>query len=130
MLLLGRCLEPAHRGDLWMTSSSAASQNILADRAQVLVTTALLSNPDAAVGAARDALGPDGLAEILPFIQRAALSPPTRQQLESRDYLEDLRKKTADAAGVDVPKLEQLRRVTVGSVVVVLLIGAASYFIV
>jgi len=117
-------------GDLSDASSSASSQDILADRAQVLVSTALLSDAGAAVQAAREALGPDGLAEILPFVQRAALSPPTRQQLKSRDYLEDLRKKTADAAGVDVPKLQQLRRVTVGSVVMVLLVGVAAYFVI
>jgi uncharacterized membrane protein YbhN (UPF0104 family)/tRNA A-37 threonylcarbamoyl transferase component Bud32 len=117
-------------GELSGAAVTASSQDILADRAQVLVSTALPSDQDAAVRAARDALGPEGLAEILPFLQRAALSPQTRQQLESRDYLEGLRKKTADAAGVDVPKLQQLRRVTVGSLAMVLLIGAASYFII
>jgi uncharacterized membrane protein YbhN (UPF0104 family) len=116
--------------DLSGATAPASTQDILADRAQVLVSTALLSDIDVAVAAARDALGPEGLAEVLPFVQRAALTPPTRHRLESRSYLEDLRNRTAEAAGIEVPKLQQLRRVSVGSVLTVLVVVAASYFII
>jgi hypothetical protein len=61
---------------------------------------------------------------VLPYLQPAALTRPTRRALSDAGWkLDDLRAHAAEVAGVEVPKLEQLRRVTVASVLMVVVIG-------
>lgn len=100
------------------------------DEAQALVTTALLAGPAAAVAAAAEALGAARLAAVLPVLQTASLTPLQRQALAALDDgdgaedgwdLDDLRTAAAAAAGVEPPELRQLRRITVGSIVRVVL---------
>src|SRR5512132_2890135 len=99
--------------------AAATPAQIGADRAQLLVTTALLIGDDRAVSAAIDAIGPGRLAEALPFIQSAALTRTTRRALKHADTeLDALRERVADATGAEQPKLEPLRRVTWGSLLV------------
>ena len=107
----------------------ATQAQIVADRAQLLVTTALGVGDDRAVSGAIDAIGPGPLAEALPFIQSAALTRTTRRSLKHADIeLDTLRERVAAATGSEQPKLEPLRRVTWGSLLVVglLLFGAAA----
>jgi uncharacterized membrane protein YbhN (UPF0104 family) len=112
-------------------TTSASPQAILADRARLLVTTALIVGDDRAVGAALERLGADGLSEMLPFIQPAALSRSTQRTLKGAEVdLDALREHAAGAAGIDPPKLEPLRRVTVGSVLTAVLLLAAAYFVI
>jgi uncharacterized membrane protein YbhN (UPF0104 family) len=110
-------------------NAAATQAQIGADRAQSLVTTALLVGDDRAVSAAIAAIGPGPLAEALPFIQSAALTRTTRRALKHADtQLDALRERVAVATGAEQPKLEPLRRVTWGSLLVVglLLFGAAA----
>jgi uncharacterized membrane protein YbhN (UPF0104 family) len=112
-------------------TASASPQAILADRARLLVTTALIVGDDRAVGAALERLGADGLSEMLPFIQPAALSRSTQRMLKGAEVdLDALREHAAGAAGIDPPKLEPLRRVTVGSALTAVLLLAAAYFVI
>ena len=93
------------------------------------MTTALGVGDDRAVSGAIDAIGPGPLAEALPFIQSAALTRTTRRSLKHADIeLDTLRERVAAATGSEQPKLEPLRRVTWGSLLVVglLLFGAAA----
>ncbi|HVD15536.1 MAG TPA: hypothetical protein VNK73_13970, partial [Actinomycetota bacterium] len=109
----------------------AAADDIAADRAQVLVATALAVGPQRAASAALAALGTDALQQVLPLLQPAAVERRTRQAIGDQDWdLDDLRKACADAAGVELPKLTQLRRVSLRSVGVVLLIGLVAYAII
>src|SRR6185295_534262 len=108
-------------------NAAATPAQIAADRAQLLVTTALRTGDDRAVAAAVDAIGPSAVAEALPFIQSAALTRTTRRALKHADTeLDALRERVADATGAEQPKLEPLRRVTWGSLLLVglLLFGA------
>jgi uncharacterized membrane protein YbhN (UPF0104 family) len=108
-------------------NAAATPAQVGADRAQLLVTTALRVGDDRAVSAAVDAIGPSPLAEALPFIQSAALTRTTRRSLKHADTeLDALRERAAAAAGAEQPKLEPLRRVTWGSLLLVglLLFGA------
>jgi uncharacterized membrane protein YbhN (UPF0104 family) len=116
--------------DFQTASSSATPQAVLADRAQLLVTTALLAGDERAVGAALAATGADGLTEVLPYLQPAALTHATRRSLKdaSRD-LDALRDRAAAAAGTEPPKLEPLRRVTIGSLITIIVLLAAAYFV-
>ncbi len=110
---------------------AAPDSFVLADRAQLLVTTALVVGNDRAVAVAADALGAEGLAAVLPFLQAPALSRTTRRAIRERKFdLDPLRDLAAKAAGVEVPKLEQIKRVTVGSVLMVAVVVLLAYAII
>jgi uncharacterized membrane protein YbhN (UPF0104 family) len=118
-------------GDLGGAAVSAPMTALQADRAQLLVATALTVGSDRAVRAAHDALGDDAVAAVLPYLQPAALSRPTRRALSDADWkLDHLRGAAAETAGVEVPKLEQLRRVTLGSIVMVVVIGLVAWAVI
>jgi uncharacterized membrane protein YbhN (UPF0104 family) len=102
-----------------------------ADDVQALITTVQLVGSEAAIAAARDEVGPERLAAALPYLQPPTLTPDQRRA--ARDGvvdLDELREAAAVAAGVDAPKLEQLRRITVGSLIRVVLPALAVFMIV
>ena len=118
-------------GDFGDAEVAADDSDIAADRAQVLVATALAAGLERAASAALAALGNDALQQVLPLLQPAAVERPTRRAIGERDWdLDDLRKACAQASGVDLPKLAQLRRVSLRSVGVVLLIALVAYAII
>ena len=117
-------------GDFQAASASATPQALLADRARLLVTTALITGDDRWAPAALDGIGADGLTEILPYIQPAALSRFTRRSLKDAGHdLDAIRDRAAAVAGTEPPKLEPLRRVTIGSVLTIGLLLLAAYFV-
>ena len=60
----------------------------------------------------------DALSQVLPLLQPAAFDRPTRRAIGEQNWeLEDLRKACAEAAGVEIPKLARLRRVSVQSII-------------
>jgi uncharacterized membrane protein YbhN (UPF0104 family)/tRNA A-37 threonylcarbamoyl transferase component Bud32 len=118
-------------GDFGGATVAADDSDIAADRAQLLVATALGTGVERAGSAALAALGNDGLAQVLPLLQPAAFERPTRHAIAAQDWdLEDLRKSCAQAAGVELPKLAQLRRVSIQSIGLVLLIALVAYAII
>src|SRR5215211_1065202 len=118
-------------GDFGGAAVAAADADITADRAQVLVATTLAAGPERAASAAAAALGNDALSQALPLLQPAAFERPTRRAIGEQDWeLEDLRKACAEAAGVEVPKLARLRRVSLQSIGVVVLIALVAYAII
>jgi uncharacterized membrane protein YbhN (UPF0104 family) len=120
----------ARIGDFQAASASATPQALLSDRARLLVTTALITSGDRWAPAALEGLGADGLTEVLPYIQPAALSRYTRRSLKDAGHdLDAIRDRAAAAAGVEPPKLEPLRRVTIGSVLTIALLLLAAYFV-
>jgi uncharacterized membrane protein YbhN (UPF0104 family) len=87
------------------------------DRVQLLATTAALVGEQRALNAALRVLGKDGLAELLTFLEPAALSAPVRRDLdEEKKLLAALRDQGAAVAGVEAPTLEPLRRISVANV--------------
>jgi len=87
------------------------------DRAQLLVTTGSMAGPEPAIGAAVSALGPGGLAALLPYMQTAGFSPSLRRVLKAAKVdVDELRKQAATAAGVEPPALAKLRRVSPWSI--------------
>ena len=92
------------------------------DEVQALVATVLLVGEEAATEAARDALGRDGLAAALPFLQAPALTQVQRQQVRGAGLdLDRLRGTAGELIGAETPPLQQLRRVTLGTLVKVVL---------
>ena len=121
---------PALR-ELGGATVSATTVAMQADRAQLLVATALTVGYRRAVHAARTELGGDAIAVVLPYLQPAALTRPTRRALSDAGWkLDDLRAHAAEVVGVEVPKLEQLRRVTVASVLMVVVIGLVAWAVI
>jgi len=94
------------------------------DLAQALVTTALLVGIERAVVAAADALGVDGVAAMLPYLQKAALGTTLRHRAKAEAFdIDALRSAVAGVVGVDVPDVVELRRVRPKSIVTVVLIA-------
>jgi uncharacterized membrane protein YbhN (UPF0104 family) len=117
-------------GDFQAAGASAPPPAMLADRARLLVTTALLAPDGRWAAAALAGIGADGLTDVLPYIQPAALSPYTRRSLKNAGHdLDAIRDRAAAEAGTDPPKLEPLRRVTVGSLLTIALLLLAAYFV-
>ncbi|HWC69421.1 MAG TPA: lysylphosphatidylglycerol synthase transmembrane domain-containing protein [Acidimicrobiales bacterium] len=92
------------------------------DHVQALATTVLLAGTDEAVRAARNELGAEGLTAALPYLQPTALTVYQRQRLREEDVdLDDVRRAAAASVGTEPPELLQLRRITLGSIVRVVL---------
>jgi uncharacterized protein (TIRG00374 family) len=95
------------------------------------MVSALDLGADAAVAVAVDSIGTDALVSALPYLQPAVLDPPTRGEVRAAgSLLPDLRQAAATACGVDLPALEQVRRVTGRSVGMVAVIALMAYVLV
>jgi uncharacterized membrane protein YbhN (UPF0104 family) len=74
------------------------------------------------VTATHDALGAERLTAVLPYLQPAILSKRQRQQSREAGLdLDALRTAAATAAGTEAPALQQLHRITIGSILRVVL---------
>ena len=117
----------SHDGDLGVIdlrgSAVAASEaQRRADEVQALVTTALLVGGAEAARVAVAEQGAGAVEGMLPYLQASVLTPSHRRRIRSGELdLDDLRTEAATAAGAEAPPLLQLRRVTIGSLVGVLL---------
>lgn len=117
--------------DMADATVAAPDSYLSADRARLLVTTALAVGCERAVAVASASLGAQGLAETVPFLQPAALDRATRRAVHDGDWdLKQLRAQAAKSAGVDEPKLEQIKRVTWGSLLMVAVLVLAAYFVI
>ncbi len=103
-------------GDVIVTdfgsAATAASQPQLdADAARLLAATTVAVGQHRAIAAARRALGPDGLANVLPYLQAPVLTDRVRHIVRHTSTLPELRAAAAGAAGTTPPPLVQLERV-------------------
>jgi uncharacterized protein (TIRG00374 family) len=103
---------------------------VRADQAQLLVTTALLVGAERALAAAIAHLGAEGLAPVLPYLQTAALGGELRRdgRVDKLD-LDDFRKAAAGVAAIEPPSLAKLRRVSLGALIRMALLSLAAYSI-
>jgi uncharacterized membrane protein YbhN (UPF0104 family) len=91
------------------------------DIAAALAAAAVVVGPTRTAEAAVRVLSGADVAAALPFLQRAALDPvATRTLRQKKALLGDLRTACAEAAGVEVPKLIEPRRVSWVNIVMVL----------
>ena len=118
-------------GGFGRATAAPTPAQIRSDRAQLLVATARRLGDTRAIAAAKAEMGAEALADVLPFIQRAAMTPPTRRALkEADDKLDTLREAAAAAAGAEAPKLEPIRRVTWSSVILIVILVAAAWAVI
>jgi uncharacterized membrane protein YbhN (UPF0104 family) len=86
---------------------------VLTDRAQLLTVLATTVGVERAVASAVGALGADGAAALLPYLQPAAFNVRLRRRVKAAGLdVDALAARTAEAAGVAMPEPIKLRRVT------------------
>ena len=111
----------------------ASGQHLAVDRAQMLVSQAVLADPARAVAAAYAVWTPVQLAETLPLLHPTLLSPPVRRALrhdERGDLLEQLREELSQRLGSREPEPVKVERFRPRTVVSIVLLLAAAYLIV
>ncbi len=117
--------------DLASAVLGADESDLEADRARLLVLTAVRLGVDDAVRVARDVLGDDTLVAAMPYLQPAAFDPETRREIKAAPWkVAALRDAITGATGAEAPPLEQLRRVTLAQIVMLVVIVLVAYTII
>ena len=98
------------------------------DLAQLVAATSVLVGIERAVVAAGDALGPENVEEVLPYLQAAALSTPRRHALKDSGVdFEALRSALGAVVDVEVPEPVELRRVSPRSIATAALLALVAW---
>ena len=98
-------------------SSAAPVGRRSADVANLLATTAAVVGAERAVAAARTGLGDEALGAAVPYLQPGVLTRDVRSTLKhAKATMQELRTVVSQALGVDVPEIEELRRVPPGTI--------------
>ena len=101
------------------------------DVAELLVACTVLVGPDRALSRAVDAGWGDAVGRVLPYLQRAALTPHLRDLARSHEVgLKDLRTEAARATGQDVPEVIPLRRMRPRDFVLTAMVVVAAYLLI
>ncbi len=99
--------------DFRNASASASPDQLDRDMAGAMAATAVAVGAERAAGAAARCLTPEMLDGALRHLHKPALDPVLGRSLRGqRGLLEDVRKRAAQAASIDVPKLVEPRRVS------------------
>jgi uncharacterized membrane protein YbhN (UPF0104 family)/tRNA A-37 threonylcarbamoyl transferase component Bud32 len=109
-----------------------APQSLLdIDAAELLVACAVLVGPDRALREAVAAGWGDSIVRVLPYLQRAALTPHLRDLARSHEVaLDDLRRAAAAAAGTSVPEIAPLRRIRPKDILLMAAVVFAAYLLI
>ncbi len=117
--------------DLASATTGATEAELAADRAHLLVVTALRLGLDDAVRVARDELGDDALVAAMPYLQVAAFDAETKHEIKAAPWkIPALRDAISAGTGAEAPPLEKLRRVTVSSLVMLVVILVVAYVVI
>jgi uncharacterized membrane protein YbhN (UPF0104 family)/tRNA A-37 threonylcarbamoyl transferase component Bud32 len=82
------------------------------DLAEIIVASTILVGPDRALRKALDAGWGGAVARVLPYLQRAALTPHLRDLARQHEVdLKELRASAAAATGQEAPEVAPLRRI-------------------
>jgi uncharacterized membrane protein YbhN (UPF0104 family) len=99
--------------NLRSASAAAPGSRLDADLAAALAAMAVRAGPERAAAAAARVLDADTARGALVHLQRSALDPGTVAALADRkDLLPRLREAVASQAGIDVPQLAELKRIS------------------
>jgi len=117
--------------DLSAATLGAPQSALDIDVAELLVAAAVLVGAERALRTALDAGWSDAIGRVLPYLQRAALTPHLRDLARSHEVdLEDLRSAAAAATGQTVPDLVPLRRVRIRDVLMTAALVFAAYLLI
>ncbi len=107
--------------DLRAAATVATPDQLDRDLAATMAATALVAGPERASAAAARVAPVDAVIAALPYLQRAALDPVASRTLRGKKpILAALREHGAEAAGIEVPKLIEPRRISWVNLVLVL----------
>ncbi len=111
--------------------TSAPADHLALDDLQLLVLSAAVVGVDRALAAADRALGTDGLTDLLPFLQPAALDNRSRDDIDDlKGLLDELRTAGTERTGVDAPELAALRRFSLGGILLAAAFALGVYLLV
>jgi len=125
----------ADDGAPWMIdfgfSELAVRDEILdADVAQLLVSLAVVVGAERAVTAAIDVLGAEAVGDALPRLQLRALSGATQTAVkQQKGLLEEIQNEVIERCGVEQVEYVQLERVSRNTIVTVVALVLATYFL-
>jgi uncharacterized membrane protein YbhN (UPF0104 family)/tRNA A-37 threonylcarbamoyl transferase component Bud32 len=117
--------------DLSAATLGAPQSALDIDVAELLVACTVLVGPERALERAVDAGWGDAIARVLPYLQRAALTPHLRDLARTHEVgLTDLRNAAAAAAGTEVPEIAPLRRVRPKDLLFMAALALAAYLLI
>ena len=111
-----------------MADGSATPERLSRDVTALVVSLATIIGPKRAADSAWDALGPETMTEVLPLLQRLAMSGRTLRELGARSgVIAEVRARLIDHTGETAPPLEQVTRVRPRTLLAVAGGGAAVF---
>ena len=117
--------------DLSAATLGAPQSALDMDLAELLVACTVLVGPERTLGKAVAAGWGDDVARVLPYLQRAALTPHLRDLARAHEVgLKDLREEAAKATGQEVPTVVPLRRMRPRDLLLTALLGVAAYLLI
>ncbi len=117
--------------DLSAATLGAPQSALDIDVAELLVASTVLVGPERALHKAINAGWGDAVGRVLPYLQRAALTPHLRDHARSHELdLKDLRTAAAAATGEEVPELAPLRRVSPKDLLMTAVLAFAAYLLI
>jgi uncharacterized membrane protein YbhN (UPF0104 family)/tRNA A-37 threonylcarbamoyl transferase component Bud32 len=117
--------------DLSAATLGAEQSALDLDVAELLVACAVLVGPERALSKAVDAGWADSIARVLPYLQRAALTPHLRDLARSHEVgLKNLRAEAAEATGTEQPEIAPLHRVRAKDLLLMAAVIFAAYLLI
>jgi uncharacterized membrane protein YbhN (UPF0104 family)/tRNA A-37 threonylcarbamoyl transferase component Bud32 len=117
--------------DLSAATIGAPSPALDIDLAELLVACSVLVGPDRALAKAVEVGFGDAMARVQPYLQRAALTPHTRDLARSHEVgLKSLRDAVGKATGTPVPEVAELHRVRPKDVLMMAALVIAAYLLI
>lgn len=117
--------------DLSAATLGAPQSSLDIDVAELLVACAVLLGPERALQKAVEAGWGDAVARVLPYLQRAALTPHLRDLARSNEVgLKELRRAAATATGTEEPEIAPLRRIRPKDVLLMAFLVFAAYLLI
>jgi uncharacterized membrane protein YbhN (UPF0104 family)/tRNA A-37 threonylcarbamoyl transferase component Bud32 len=117
--------------DLSAATLGAPQSALDIDVAELLVASTVLVGPDRALRKAVDAGWGGAIGRVLPYLQRAALTPHLRDLARLHEVdLKELRAAVADATGREVPELAPLRRIRLKDLLMTAFLAFAAYLLI
>jgi uncharacterized membrane protein YbhN (UPF0104 family) len=99
--------------DFRTASTVASTDQLDRDMAATVAAMSVVAGPERTVASAVRCVPPEAIVGALPYLQRAALDPVAARTLRGKKVLlVELRERGAQAAGVEVPKLIEPRRIS------------------
>jgi uncharacterized membrane protein YbhN (UPF0104 family)/tRNA A-37 threonylcarbamoyl transferase component Bud32 len=117
--------------DLSAATLGAEQSTLDLDVAELLVACAVLVGPERALSRAIEAGWGDVMARVLPYLQRAALTPHLRDLARSHEIdLKKLRAAVATASGTEEPEIAPLHRIRPKEVLLMAAVIFAAYLLI